>query len=421
MHAQRLRVLALFSVAYFASYVFRGVNLGFAPLLTRELGLSATDLGTLTSLYFLGFASAQLPAGVLLDRLGARRVTAGVMLVAAAGALVFGTAHGFAAMAVGRLLIGIGVSVCLGGAFKATAQHFALGQLTLVNGVVMAVGGLGGVVVGMPLTWLLSMIEWRTVCISLGLFTAAVAAAIWAFAPDARESHPQASMAEQLKGTWHIVSSHAFWRLATFSSLTQSVFYAMQSLWVGAFLRDVTFAGASANYANSKTASLVSVIGVAFIAGNVGFGALARTLERRGVSVQRFSGITMAAFVVVQLAIAARVPLPGPLLWALYGALGGTGILTYSVLAQHFPARMIGRVNTTFTLVIFLGIFALQMAIGAALGHWSMHAGRYPVPAHVSVWIALIALQAVAAAWYFAPMRQPLRSGGNATGDGIVA
>ena len=45
MSSVQVRVLALFSVGYFVSYVFRGVNLGFAPFVTHELGLSAADLG----------------------------------------------------------------------------------------------------------------------------------------------------------------------------------------------------------------------------------------------------------------------------------------------------------------------------------------------------------------------------------------
>ena len=44
-----------------------------APLAT-ELGLGADDLGLLTSVYFLTFAAAQIPLGILLDRYGPRRV-----------------------------------------------------------------------------------------------------------------------------------------------------------------------------------------------------------------------------------------------------------------------------------------------------------------------------------------------------------
>jgi MFS family permease len=411
MTSLRLRVFAVFALGYFVSYLFRGVNLGFAPFLSHEMGMTATDLGTLTSLYFLGFAGAQIPGGVLLDHFGPRRVTAAVMLVAAAGALVFGLSHSIGMMMVGRLLIGIGVSVCLGGAFKATAQHFPVEQLTLVNGLVMAVGGLGGVAVGAPLSWLLSVAPWRGVSLGLAVFTAAVAAIIWIGGPRTRDTHHQASLLEQFKGTAHILRSRAFWKTATFSALTQTVFYAMQSLWVGAFLRDVVPAGTLD--VTARAASLVSVLGGAFIAGNIGFGALARAFERRGVSVQFFSGVTMMLFVVVQALLAARVPLPATLLWAAYGAFGGTGILTYAVLAEYFPPRLIGRVNTTFTLVIFIGIFVAQIAVGAALGHWPAVDGHYPAIAHQAVWAGLIALQLAGAVWYFMP-RRPVTAAGHA-------
>src|SRR5580692_6981120 len=165
MSSTQFRVFLLFSAGYFVSYVFRGVNLGFAPLITHDLGLSAADLGLLTSLYFLGFAGAQIPAGVLLDHFGTRRVTAATLLFAALGIWVFGAAQSLGVMMVGRLLIGVGVSVCLGAAFKALAQHFASARLPLMNGLVMAIGGFGGVMVGSPLTWVLGFASWRSVCV----------------------------------------------------------------------------------------------------------------------------------------------------------------------------------------------------------------------------------------------------------------
>lgn len=402
MTSIKVRVFALFSLGYFVSFLFRGVNLGFSPFLVHDLGLSTTDLGTLTSLYFLGFAAAQIPGGVLLDHFGARRVIALVMLIAAIGIYLFGNAHSLAAMMAGRLLIGVGVSVCLGGAFKATAQHFPLNQLTLINGLVMAVGGMGGVVVGAPLSWLLSITDWRTVCDGLAILTVVVAGSIWLFAPAAAVTQRQARVLDQFIGTWHVFRSRAFWKIATFSALTQGVFYAIQSLWIGTFLRDVLPAGQG----NAQANALISVLGLAFIGGNIAFGALARLFERRGVTVLRFSGVLMVLFVLVQVSIAARVALPEWALWAAYGAFGSAGILTYSALAEHFPARLVGRVNTTFTLLIFLAIFILQSLIGRALGHWVTHDGHFPVIAHQTVWAVLILLQLAAAAWYFIPARR---------------
>lgn len=399
MSSTQLRVFLLFSAGYFVSYVFRGVNLGFAPLITHDLGLSAADLGLLTSLYFLGFAGAQIPAGVLLDHFGSRRITAGTLLFAAAGIWVFGAAHSLGTMMVGRLLIGVGVSVCLGAAFKALAQHFEAARLPLINGLVMAVGGLGGVVVGTPLSWVLTFAGWRAVCVGLGVLTILVAAALCVGAPETREEQRHASLVSQFKGTWHILNSAAFWKIASFSVVTQGAFYAMQSLWVGAWMRDVM------GLAPRDAAAQVSILGFAMMAGCIGFGAAARGLERRGVSLYAFCGVGMALFVVTQLLIMVGVPLPAGLLWGAYGIFGGTGILSYAVMARHFPPHLIGRANTTLTLIIFLLIFGFQIGVGAVLSRWPAAAGHYPAAAHLTAWSILVALQIASAIWYVLPSR----------------
>src|SRR5688500_3352234 len=81
------RLLAMvflpFAAGYYVSFLFRNVNSVVFPELTDEFGLSAGALGFLTSAYFLTFAGAQLPLGILMDRYGPRRVNATMLLVAA--------------------------------------------------------------------------------------------------------------------------------------------------------------------------------------------------------------------------------------------------------------------------------------------------------------------------------------------------
>ncbi len=395
----RLRVFLLFSAGYFTSYVFRGLNLGFAPYLTRDLGSSGADLGVLTSLYFLGFAAAQIPVGIMLDRFGPRRVTAGMLIIAAAGIGLCGAAHGLGFMMLGRLLIGVGVSVCLAAAFKALAQVLPVNQLPLMNGLVMAMGGLGGVMVGTPLTSLLEVTSWRSICFGLVVFTLAVSAVIFLLAPDKRDAHQQAGLLTQVKGTWHILGSAVFWKVASFSVVTQGVFYAMQSLWIKPYLLDVM--GLTPHYASV----LVSILGFAMMFGCVVFGAAARGLAKRGVTVYAFCGIGMALYVAVQVIMLARVPVSPVLLIACYGVFGGVGILSYAVMTEHFPTHMIGRVHSTLTLVIFVLIFAFQVGIGAFISMWPTQNGHYPASAHMSAWTILIVLQLASAVWYVMPGR----------------
>lgn len=396
-----LRVFALFACGYFISYVYRGINIEFAPFMAHDIGLSAADLGVLTSLYFLGFAGAQLPAGVLLDHFGARRVCALLLLVAAAGTGVFGTAHGLAGLMAGRLLIGVGVSVCLAGAFKALAQWFPVQRLPLLNGLVMAVGGFGGVVVGSPLNWLLRFTDWRVICFGVAAMTVTTSAAIWFGVPDAANTHRQAGLVEQLRGVGHVLRSRAFWKIASLSGMAQGVFYAMQSLWMAPYMRDVIGLDAHA------TASLVSIVALAMMVGCVSFGAVARRLERYGVSLSAFSGVGMLVFIGVQGAIMARVPVPAVWLWAAYGVFGGAGILSYAVLAEHFPSHLMGRVNTSLTLVMFVLIFLCQTGVGAMLSLYPARmmadGAHYPAQAHLTVWAVLGVLQVLGAVWYFWP------------------
>lgn len=398
------RVFLFFSLGYFVSYVYRGLNIGFAPYLTAEIGLTAADLGTLTSLYFLGFSIAQIPAGMMLDTWGPRRVNAVLLLLAAAGSVAFGLSDTLAGLMAGRLLIGIGVAVCLGATFQALARTFPLARLPLINGLVMAIGGMGGVVVGSPLAALLDVATWREVSVGMALPTVMVAALVWWGTRDAVRT-PQGSRvrqgpARQWQGTLELLRDRGFWQLLSLPVMTAGVFFAVQSLWVRPFLVDAK------GLAPDHAAALVSVLGFAMVGGNVLLGALARSIEGLGIGLHAFAGLGMVAFISVQLAIMMGLPLPGALAWALYGIFGSAPILLYALLPGRFAPELLGRVNTTANLVMFMMIFACQVGIGAILDLWPNQGGHYPPQAHQAAWGVLLALQAAAAVWYFWPPRK---------------
>jgi len=106
-----LRIYFAFAAGYLLSYLFRTVNAVISPELTRDLSLTAGSLGLLTSAYFVAFAAMQIPAGMLLDRYGPRRVEPVLLLLAGTGALAFAFADGTSGLLVARALIGLGVAV----------------------------------------------------------------------------------------------------------------------------------------------------------------------------------------------------------------------------------------------------------------------------------------------------------------------
>ena len=167
-----LRILLLpFAAAYFLSYFFRSANAVIGPELARELGLSAGDLGLLTSTYLLAFCLAQLPLGMLLDRFGARRVETTLLVLAAAGAALFAMADGMSGPALARAIIGLGVSACLMAAFKAFSQWYPPERQASLTGWMMTAGGLGALAATAPLEALLHITGWREIFVLLAVAT----------------------------------------------------------------------------------------------------------------------------------------------------------------------------------------------------------------------------------------------------------
>ncbi|MEX2241989.1 MAG: MFS transporter, partial [Burkholderiales bacterium] len=179
-----LVVFCPFAAGFYLSYFFRNVNAVISRDLALEFSLSSADLGFLTATYLLAFAAFQLPLGVLLDRYGPRRVLAALICVASAGALVFALAQDFVMLSIGRALIGLGVSGCLMGAIKAFTLWFPLSRLATLNGLYLAVGGLGGLSATAPAEAFLGPFGWRALFHALAAASLGVAALIFLLVPE---------------------------------------------------------------------------------------------------------------------------------------------------------------------------------------------------------------------------------------------
>ncbi|PYU25772.1 MAG: MFS transporter [Acidobacteria bacterium] len=106
MRLVALRILPFLMTCYFISFVDR-VNLGFAALqMVSDLRLSATVFGLGGGLFFVSYFFCEVPSNLLLEKVGARRWIARIMItwgfLAGGMALVKGP-HSFYAM---RLLLG---------------------------------------------------------------------------------------------------------------------------------------------------------------------------------------------------------------------------------------------------------------------------------------------------------------------------
>lgn len=389
------RVWLPFALGNAVSYLYRTINASIAPHLSADLGLTAAELGFLTSTYFLGFALTQLPAGVLLDRYGSRRVQARLLMVAVGGAVLFALAEGWAGVVAGRFLIGIGVGVSLMAGFKAAVEWFPPNRLALLNALTFAAGGLGNIAATVPALAFVAAHGWRTAHLGMAALTVAVAVIIWFTVPERVVQRRAEPAGEAWRGVAAVFRSAAFWRFAPHSILAHGGgFIAVQGLWLGPWLHDVVRLDAAG------VTGYLLVGAVAVVGGYLLMGTLAGRAERLGIDGRALAALVSVLFMAVETAMAFAGPGVALAALLLYGLTAPNGTLHYATLSRQFPKAMAGRVNTALNLAVFSGAFLMQWLLGVLIDQWPRDAlGHYPADAYRAMFLTLVALQLPATLW----------------------
>ena len=394
-----IRLFLPFAAGYFLSYLYRTVNAVIGPVLARELHLGDNALGLLTSTYFLAFGAAQLPLGMLLDRFGPRRIEASLLLIAAAGAGVFAMSDTLGGLALGRALIGLGVSACLMASFKAFAQWFPPERQASLTGWVMASGGLGALAASKPLELALGFASWREIAFGLALATLAVATVLWLVAPDKRGEAGGTSFNAQLAGVKNIFASSHFWRYGPMGFWFTGGFLAVQGLWIARWMTVMEGLDGAA------IAARLTWMSGAMLAGFLFMGFFATGLVRRGVKLDTiYRGAMVTAIILLSL-ISTQPTFAGNLLWPILGACFSLSNVSYSLVAQAFPSALSGRANTALNVLVFAGAFGLQWGIGILVDALQAR-GWAGDAAFRAAFLTLVGGQFMALFWMFIPRRQ---------------
>ena len=369
----RRTVFAILLAGYVLSFFHRTAPAAIAAELQRAFDIPSAVLGTLAATYFYVYTLLQIPVGVLADTVGPRRLLVGGSLVAGLGSLAFALAPTWEVAAVGRTLVGMGVSVAFIAILKINATWFEARRFATLNGVTMFAGNLGAVVAGAPLAWIVTQASWRAVFVALGALSLALALATWwrvrdrpemlGYAPVAPPQPPGAAL-DWRAALATVLANPATWPAFVVNAGIGGCYLAFAGLWAVPWLEHAY------GYPRVVAAQHASLLLLGVAVGAVAIGVVSDRLgNRRGV--MRFCTVAFALSWLPWLAHVAW-PLPATLAWFFAMGLLIPGFtLSWTIAKEVNRPEHSGIATSVVNTGIFLGTGILQPLVG-----WAIDRGR---------------------------------------------
>jgi len=353
---------------FLVAFVHRVAPGVLAKDLMEAFGATGAIVGLLSATYFYAYAGLMVPAGVLIDAFGVRRVVGIGGAVMGAGAVAMATATTQGVLFAGRFVVGVGAAVTFVGALKIVATWFPPSQFATLSAVTATVGVLGALIGTAPLAALLSLTGWRGALWILGLAAlAGSAACLLVVRSSPAGTGPRdgqtPGLSHVLAGMLQVLRNPRTWPpfLAFFC---QYAAVGNLMLWAVPYLRDV--------YRLSTTQAAVYAMATSFallVSGPLTGFLSDRVLRRRKLPYTILTSCLLLVWVVLVASLGA-LPLPG--VWALLFAMGlvsGSFVLTWPIAREVNPPHLAGVAVAVVNMGGFLGAALTQGPIGAVLDH----------------------------------------------------
>lgn len=383
-------------VAIYAVSQFLRNSIGvIANDLARELALSATQTGLLSSAFFFTFAAVQIPVGILIDRYGPKRVMLATAVVAVLGTVLFALAPSASLLIASRALMGLGCSTFFMAPLVIYARRFPPQRFASLTSIQMGGANLGTLAATAPLAASSAAIGWRGTFLAVAVIAVVLTLVIAVAVPrDEHSSKSRESWADALRGVAEAVKVPSFRSVFFMHLTTYSCFVSIIGLWGGPWLTDV-------HGADLTTRGNILLLGAgAQICGMLMWGAMDRFWGsyRRPV-------FLAGSIAVLMMAILVFVPLSLPLV-SVWFVLFGLSVSYTPILTSHgkslFPTHLTGRGITLMNIGTMGGAFLSQSVTGMLIDLMGRsETGSYSPEGYHLVFAALASWLLLSLVFYF--------------------
>jgi predicted MFS family arabinose efflux permease len=135
----------------------------------QRLAIDATAFGFLSSVYYWGYASMQIPIALALNRFKTRYVLFLCALICCIGTLLFSFTSDWHYALLSRFLVGAGSAAGFLATSKVISDWFDKNQYSNMVGFTFTFGMLGAIYAGKPVNMLIDAFGWQNIAFALGM------------------------------------------------------------------------------------------------------------------------------------------------------------------------------------------------------------------------------------------------------------
>jgi len=392
----RWLIFAVLGCGYVLVYFHRLCPAVVAVDMMSDLQTGGALLGLLGSAYFYPYALMQIPAGLLADSWGARRTVTLFTLIAFVGALIIGLAPNVTVAILGRVLVGLGVSMLFVPTMKILTEWFRPHEFARMTGILLAMGGLGSLVSATPLALVTGWFGWRMAFIAVAGLTFLLAFLVWMIVRDRPAdmgwSIPGRAKLESMldislaNGVKQVLSNGNFWVLAGWFFFQSAVFFSFAGLWGGPYLNHVH------NLDRVGAGQILSMLAVGLIAGGPMQTWLSNRVCKGRKPVLIISSLVTSGLAGLLVFATADLSLNGlSLICFLMGMFTSASVVIgFSATKELFPVQIAGTSIGLINLFPFAGGAVFQPVLGWILQGHEVSENVYSVAGYQSAFIVLL-------------------------------
>ncbi len=349
---------------YLYEFILQVAPSVMADPMMKTFQVTAEGFGVISAFYFYAYAPMQLPAGLLFDRYGPRKLMTSAMILCALGSFFFASTDSMLTASMGRFLIGIGSAFSFIGVLVLVSRWFPPQHFAILAGVAQLMSSVGAMFGEMPLAALVEHVGWRQasfILAGVGLFLSIL---LWLFIRDyphqPTQSLPTRRFRDELTRLREVCSRSYTWLTGAYAFCIWTPIAVFAALWGVPYLQEKYQVGVVV------ASGLCSMIWLGIGIGSPLLGWISDRLHSRRLALISSSIFGLAATLI--LLYASDVSIGWMYIVLFFLGLGAGGqTVSFAVVKDNNPAHLVGTASGFNNLSVLIGGAIFQPLVGVFL------------------------------------------------------